>query len=226
MTSPSPPTTTPPPSPSAPLPGQNFIVDGFPAPGLRKTVRHITGYNEAGQSVFLSTDCGDHHRVIGEAQAVANILYSTRETPIKLAENADVQAAKETEPPVHIPGGTVVRMIDFGPDVQSPLHRAISVDYGVVLEGEFKLILDSGEERIMRQGDFCVQRATAHKWHNITGNGTMPGRMLWILMDCEDVVVQGQEVGGDLGDLAKEYGGVEGMEEDDVKAATAAEGEK
>jgi hypothetical protein len=109
-------------------------------------------------------------------------------------------------------------MIDFGPNVESPLHRVISVDYGVVLEGEFKLILDSGEERIMRQGDFCVQRATAHKWHNITGGGTLPGRMLWILVDCGDVEIGGEKMEGYLGTLAKEYVGVEGMEED-VSAA-------
>ncbi|KAL3484004.1 hypothetical protein BJX62DRAFT_248832 [Aspergillus germanicus] len=212
-------TTNPPSTETAPeLPGKGYVVNGFPAPGLRKTVRHITGYNEAGQSVFLSTDCGDHHRDMGEGRAVANILYSTRETPIDLRDDRDIKAAKETEPPIHIPNGTVVRMIDFGPNVESPLHRVISVDYGVVLEGEFKLILDSGEERIMRQGDFCVQRATAHKWHNITGRGTLPGRMLWILVDCGDVEIGGEKMEGYLGTLAKEYVKVEGMEED-VSAA-------
>lgn len=98
-------------------------------------------------------------------------------------------------------------MIDFAPNVESPLHRAVSIDYGVVVEGTFKLILDSGEERIMRQGDVSVQRATAHKWHNITGNGTMPGRMLWILLDCKDVVVDGKVMEGYLGELEKEYVG-------------------
>ncbi|CAG9949541.1 unnamed protein product [Clonostachys rosea f. rosea IK726] len=38
----------------------------------------------------------------------------------------------------------------------------------------FELTLDSGESRIMRPGDVSIQRATSHKWKNITGNGTMP----------------------------------------------------
>lgn len=98
-------------------------------------------------------------------------------------------------------------MIDFGPGVESPLHRALTIDYGIVVEGVFELVLDSGERRILRQGDVCVQRATAHRWRNITGNGTLPGRMMWVLLDCADVIVGGKKQEGDLGDLTKEYRG-------------------
>lgn len=100
-------------------------------------------------------------------------------------------------------------MIDFGPGVASPLHRAVSVDYGIVLEGEFELTLDSGETRIMRQGDISVQRATAHSWRNITGNCTMPGRMLYVLLDCKEVVVNGQKLEGYLSWLEPYYKGRE-----------------
>ncbi|KAI1405139.1 hypothetical protein F4819DRAFT_494345 [Hypoxylon fuscum] len=184
-----------------------FVTDGFPAPGLTRTRRHITGHNEEGKSVFLTTDSGDHHRVMGEQQAVANILYSTMETPIELNGNVDIQHAKEHEPPLHYHNGTVLRMIDFGPGVESPLHRAISLDYGVVLEGVFQITLDSGESRIMRPGDVSIQRATSHKWKNLTGNGTLPGRMLYVLLDCKDVIVNGSKVEGFLGELEKEYKG-------------------
>ena len=98
-------------------------------------------------------------------------------------------------------------MIDFGPGVESPLHRALTIDYGIVVEGVFELTLDSGEKRILRQGDVCVQRATAHKWKNITGNGSLPGRIMWVLLDCNPVHVGGKKVEGFLGDLKKEYVG-------------------
>ncbi|KAL4968649.1 uncharacterized protein BDV14DRAFT_196949 [Aspergillus stella-maris] len=117
-------------------PSIRYIHDGFPAADLRKTVRHITGYNEKGESVFLSTDSGAHHRLMGNRQAVANIL---------------------------------------------------------------------GEERIMRTGDVSIQRTTAHKWHDITGNGTLPGRIMWVLVDCKDVVAGGRKMEGYLGSLAKDY---------------------
>lgn len=98
-------------------------------------------------------------------------------------------------------------MIDFGPGLESPLHRAMSIDYGIVMEGEFELTLDSGESRIMRKGDISVQRATAHKWKNITGGGTLPGRMIYVLLDCKPVTVNGASIEGFLGDLEKEYEG-------------------
>ena len=72
-------------------------VQVFPAPGLRRTVRYITGLNEEGKAVFLSTDCGDHHRIIGNEQAIANILYSTNDTPAELNGNVDLKYAKENE---------------------------------------------------------------------------------------------------------------------------------
>ncbi|RYP78220.1 hypothetical protein DL771_000697 [Monosporascus sp. 5C6A] len=184
-----------------------YISTGWPAPGLRRTVRHITGHNAEGKGIFLSTDCGDHHRMMGNQQALANIIYSTKETPVELNGDVDVKYAKENEPPLHIHNGSVVRMIDFAPNVMSPMHRAVSLDYGIVIEGEFKLILDSGEERIMRQGDVSVQRASAHKWHNISGNGTLPGRMMWVLLDCNHVVHNGEKLEEFLGDLQPYYEG-------------------
>ncbi|KAI0096908.1 hypothetical protein GGR51DRAFT_489053 [Nemania sp. FL0031] len=185
-------------------PAAGFITNGFPAPGLRETHRHITGFDEHGKSIFIVSDSGDHHRVMGEGEALANIMYSTRETPVDINEEADLAKARE-EPPIYYPNGTVVRMVDFGPGLESPMHRAISLDYGVVLEGVFELELDSGEKRIMYPGDVSVKRAAAHKWRNITGQGTLPGRMLYVLLDCKDVVVNGSKVEGYLGELKKEY---------------------
>lgn len=118
--------------------------------------------------------------------------------------NADLT---NTKPGLHITNGTVVRMIDFGPGVESPMHRAMSIDYGIVMDGEFELTLDSGETRIMKQGDISVQRATAHKWKNITAGETQAGRMLYVLLDCKEVLVQGKNIEGFLGELEKEYEG-------------------
>ena len=109
------------------------------------------------------------------------------------------------QPGLHIPNGSVVRMMDFGPGLESIPHGVITIDYGVVLEGEFRLTLDSGESRILRRGDVLIQRATSHKWENISGGGTECGRMLFVLLGCKDVVVGGKKIEADLGVLEKEY---------------------
>lgn len=74
-----------------------YIKTGFPAPGLPRTQRYITGHNAEGKGVFLSTDSGDHFRPMGADQAIANILYSTHETPANLNDDADIKYAKENE---------------------------------------------------------------------------------------------------------------------------------
>ena len=96
-------------------------------------------------------------------------------------------------------------MMDFGPGLESIPHGVITIDYGVVLEGEFRLTLDSGESRILKRGDVLVQRATTHKWENISGGGTECGRILFVLLGCKDVVVGGKKIEADLGVLEKEY---------------------
>lgn len=111
------------------------------------------------------------------------------------------------KPGIHIPNGSVVRLIDFAPGVESPLHRALSIDYGVVIEGVFELTLDSGESRMMHPGDISVNRGAMHKWRNADTNRS--GRMLFVLLDCKPLFVEGKEIVQDLGDLASEYAGLE-----------------
>lgn len=77
--------------------GIDYVTDGFPGPGLRKTQRFITGHDAEGKGYFETSDYGDHHRVMGEKQAVANILYSTKETPVELNGDIDIKFAKENE---------------------------------------------------------------------------------------------------------------------------------
>jgi mannose-6-phosphate isomerase-like protein (cupin superfamily) len=46
------------------------------------------------------------------------------------------------------------------------MHATETVDYAVVLEGEMTLILDSGEEVVLRPHDTVVQNGTVHGWRN------------------------------------------------------------
>ena len=63
-----------------------------------------------------------------------------------------------------------MRLIDFAPGMESPIHRAMSIDYGVVIEGKFRLTLDSGESKIMLPGDMSKSKArpTEMQWSLIT----------------------------------------------------------
>lgn len=82
----------------------------------------------------------------------------------------------------------------------------MSIDYGVVIEGVFEFTLDGGQSRIMHPGDVSVNRGVMHKWRNADANRS--GRMLFVLLDCKPLVVEGKEIVEDLGDLASEYASV------------------
>jgi hypothetical protein len=104
-------------------------------------------------------------------------------------------------------------MIDFAPGGVSPMHRVQSLDYAIVIEGVFKMVLDSGEERIMQRGDIAIQRSTNHRWINVTGNGLLPARILFVLLDTQDLDIGGSKVNDtSLGILGKDYVGLPGHE--------------
>lgn len=80
-----------------PNPAAGYIQAPWPVHGLPRTARHITGYDEQGRSVFLSTDSGAHHRELVDKGALGNIIYSTNQNPVDLNNNADIKFAAENE---------------------------------------------------------------------------------------------------------------------------------
>jgi quercetin dioxygenase-like cupin family protein len=56
------------------------------------------------------------------------------------------------------PTGIIFGVTNISPDGHAPMHRTTSADYCVVLEGEIVVGLDSGEKKMVRKGDFILQR--------------------------------------------------------------------
>jgi mannose-6-phosphate isomerase-like protein (cupin superfamily) len=48
------------------------------------------------------------------------------------------------------------------------MHRTSSLDYGIVLDGEITLVVDTGEVN-MKTGDIVIQRGSNHAWSNRSG---------------------------------------------------------
>lgn len=67
-------------------------------------------------------------------------------------------------------GGSVFRISEipagFGLD-QPWMHKTKTIDFGVIIEGELTLLLDSGET-VLKVGDTFVQRQANHAWVNRT----------------------------------------------------------
>lgn len=177
-------------------------------PHIPSLNRHITTHDQNGKAIF-STRLPEPMPQQNVNGIPFGLAYTSNEFPAQLSADADIknyEANLTTPPGLVISTGTVCRIVDFPPASESPMHRTVSLDYGVVLEGEVELALDGGEKRIMKRGDVAIQRASNHAWKNITpGDGW--ARMLYVLTPCHPLHVEG------LGVLGEDVNGI------DVKAS-------
>jgi hypothetical protein len=152
--------------------------------------RIVTGHDEAGRSVILADGMPPNVRDKGTGVDFIEIWSTTgTPAPIHSVEPEPTNGPLRVPPPRH---GTRLRYNDFYPGHIQKLpprtdgrhrmmHRTRSVDYGIVLEGEIYMILDTGEV-LLRAGDVVVQRGTDHAWENRSNAVT---RMAFILVSGE-----------------------------------------
>ncbi|KAK3115375.1 hypothetical protein LTR53_005366 [Teratosphaeriaceae sp. CCFEE 6253] len=130
-------------------------------------------------------------------------MYTNERLP-QLSNNADIDAYQSylsTPPGITIAEGSVCRVCDYPPGYLTPMHRTVSLDYGVVLEGEIELVLDSGEMQHLYRGDTVVQRGTNHAWRNVSPDGGW-ARMFYVLQTSLPLTLaNGETLLGDEGGI-------------------------
>lgn len=172
---------------------------------LPKINRVITTHNDNGEAIFSSEiDEGLPFQELPDGARFC-LGFATNTVPANLNQDKDLRTYErylENKPGVMIPNGTVCRVVDMMPGALSPMHRTVSLDYGVVLEGEVELVLDSGEKKLLRRGDIAVQRGTNHAWQNASKDQW--ARMLYVLHEAEPLIVNGKP-------LDEDYGGIPGV---------------
>jgi quercetin dioxygenase-like cupin family protein len=91
----------------------------------------------------------------------STLVWFTDRTPARI-DTAPLDAPYRESPP---PGGSLCRVVHFPPQTESKKHRATTLEFCLVLEGEITLVLDLEEVRL-KAGDTVVQRGTRHAWSN------------------------------------------------------------
>ncbi|ETI24253.1 hypothetical protein G647_03622 [Cladophialophora carrionii CBS 160.54] len=173
--------------------------------GLSDPTIHITTHNSVGKAAVHSS-YSNQWAWFPERAVGFNVVYTTDHFPVSLNDDADIKSHQETMASGQLglvkKGGTVCRIVDFGPGGTPLMHRTQSLDYGVVLEGTIEMELDDGSVTVLKRGDVAVQRGTNHAWRN--PSKTEWTRMLFVLQDCQPVVVGGDRYREDLGEGVKE----------------------
>ncbi|MFD3928354.1 cupin domain-containing protein [Streptomyces sp. NPDC058614] len=149
------------------------------APEIRRVV---TGHDDQGRAVVVSD------KVSTGPNPFSNLVWTTATSP---ADNMDDTDGALREAGVTVAGGTVFRIGELEPGHRSPMHRTLSIDYGIVLDGRLVLELDGGDRAELAAGDVVVQRGTNHIWANESDE---PCTVAFILIDAKPVVVDGREL--------------------------------
>lgn len=108
----------------------------------RAPKRVITGHNAEGKGVIHHVDEGVWAKIDNDIVRY-NAMWTTNTFPIDI-NNDDNLVKEKTVLSLSLPNGTVLRMVDRSPGSSSAMHRTQSLDYGVVIEGEMEMLMDSG----------------------------------------------------------------------------------
>jgi mannose-6-phosphate isomerase-like protein (cupin superfamily) len=159
----------------------------------------ITTHNTSGQAVFSSNISEEQHELPLPFGGM-RIIYTAPSLPTNLNTEADIDQyshIRTTGLPngaICPPGGSAAAILSLAPGAESPMHRTVTMDWAVILEGEVELILDGGETRKLRVGDSVVMRGTMHQWINRSGEGKW-ARMGAFAQDIVPVEIGGRELG-------------------------------
>jgi len=156
-------------------------------PMLPEPRRIVTGHNDQGQAIVIKDS-----RIPCEPtgfNADFAVLWETDKFPTSNDGDEDPVAKKTLN--LANKDGIVLRVVDFPPNAPTAMHRTISLDFGILFEGELDCHFDSGEVVHMKPGDVCVQRGTMHGWTNPTDK---PARMYFILTAAEPVTINGKSL--------------------------------
>ena len=146
--------------------------------------RVVTGHDEQGRAKVIIDEMASN-QISLRPGAESSVVWSTDTLPASNDGNEDPSRKKIS---TTIPGGSVFRVISFGPGVTPRNHRTDSLDYAVVLSGEIDMQLDIGSVHL-KAGDVLVQRGTIHNWAN---KGTVPCVIAFVLISSKPVSTGGK----------------------------------
>jgi len=149
-----------------------------------KIRRVVTGHDAQGRAkVLIDEQAGNV--ISTRPGANSAVIWSSEELPV---DNDGDRDPSRKQIATTIPGGSVFRVVSFGPGVAPRNHRTDSIDYAVVMSGEIDMELDIGSVHL-RAGDVLVQRGTIHNWVN---RGKEPCVIAFSLIAAKPVAAGGK----------------------------------
>ena len=141
--------------------------------------RVVTGHDAEGKAVVKIDEIAAK-RSSNRKGHQGVLIWTTDSTPADISGDKDGAHWRVAPPP--IPNGSIFRITEYSPGVESRMHRTDTIDYVIVMAGEIDMRLDDGNEVHLKAGDVVVQRGTYHDWIN---RGNAPCVIAFILIDAK-----------------------------------------
>jgi quercetin dioxygenase-like cupin family protein len=149
----------------------------------------VTTHNADGTSVFQSDQKLKPFSPFGP-NGSSFVIFDTRQS-VPVSNQEEPKNLVSTLPRCP-PTGVNFCISHYPPRFSVPMHRTLSLDYAIVMSGEIVLELDSGEEKIVKAGEYIIQGGVNHAWHNRTDEVC---RVAFVMVGAEKVnLANGQEL--------------------------------
>jgi quercetin dioxygenase-like cupin family protein len=166
---------------------------------------YYTTHDATGKAVFANIPTERHTTQMPSGSM--QILSSTHETPINLSTEKDLDQYQHDRVQPFFSGtrvicpdkGTSTCIITLDAGADAPMHRTMTFDTIVILEGELEVHLDSGEKRLAKPGDAVIQRSNLHKWVNVTPNGGQAKFVAFLVAAADEVKIGDKILGPQWG---------------------------
>ena len=121
--------------------------------------RYLTGLDVSGKSVLVQ-DTALACRPL--ANGTVARAYALASVPASIASDVDLESflspdsnqyeASHAGQATSLPDGVVMTYFELGPGAETVLHRTVSVDFTILIEGQLEMELDSGQKVQMKPG--------------------------------------------------------------------------
>jgi len=150
----------------------------------------VSGHTGNGTSTFVADEQASQFHPFGPKGSTFSTFHSRLSVPVS---NQYIPPDLSGQIPRNTTNGVVFCTTDIKPGSQTPMHRTLSLDYCAVITGEIVLLLDGGEEKTVRAGEYIVQRGVNHAWANRT---QYTCRIMVVMVAAERVRLEdGRELG-------------------------------
>lgn len=121
--------------------------------------RYLTTLDASGRSVLVQ-DTALAFRPL--ANGTVARAYALASVPASIANNVDLESflspdsnqneASHAGLATSLPNGVIMTYFEIGPGAETVLHRTVSVDFSMLIEGQLEMELDSGQKVHLKPG--------------------------------------------------------------------------